>query len=70
MVIMAVDDDVIMESPYGAVVAMESSSAMAEFNKRNNLTLTITELDRGICASSNPPVNLIASSRILDATRT
>ena len=47
VVIMAVDDDIIMESPYGAVVAMESSSAMAEFNKRNNLTLTITEGDRG-----------------------
>lgn len=47
VVIMAVDDDIIMRSPYEAVVAMESSSPMSEFNKRNNLTLGITEGDRG-----------------------
>lgn len=44
---MAVDDDIIMKSPYEAVVAMESSSPMSEFSKRNNLTLGITEGDRG-----------------------
>jgi hypothetical protein len=44
---MAVDDDIIMESPYGAVLAMESFGAMTEFNQRNNLSLTITEGDRG-----------------------
>ena len=47
VVIMAVDDDVIMESPYGAVIAMESLSPFSDFNKRNNLTLVITEGDRG-----------------------
>lgn len=45
--IMAVDDDVIMESPYGAVLSMESFSSRADFNKRINLTLGITEGDRG-----------------------
>lgn len=47
VVIMAVDDDVIMESPYGGVVSMTSSSVLPDFRKQNNLTLAITEGDRG-----------------------
>ena len=47
VVIMAVDDDVIMESPYGAVVSMESFSPRPDFSKENNLTLVIMEGDRG-----------------------
>ena len=47
VVIMAVDDDIIMESPYGAVIGMESFSPRPDFVQRSNLTLVITELDRG-----------------------
>ena len=53
VVVMAIDDDVIMESPYGAVIGMESFSPRSDFNKRNNLTLVITELDRG--EKTTPP---------------
>lgn len=44
---MAVDDDVIMESPYGAVVSMDSFSPRFDFSKQNNLTLVVMEGDRG-----------------------
>ena len=45
---MAVDDDIIMESPYGAVVSMESLSLRPEYRQRNNLTLALTEADFGM----------------------
>ena len=48
VVIMAVDDDIIMESPYGAVVSMETISSVQDYDEQqNNLTLTITEGDTG-----------------------
>lgn len=55
---MAVDDDIIMESPYGGVISMQSLSPRSEFQKQNNLTVGITEGDIGQSSGiSLVPVN-------------
>ena len=51
VLIMAIDDDIILESPYGAVVSLTSISDRTAYNKNTNLTLVITEADRGECVS-------------------
>lgn len=51
IVVLAVDDDIIMESPYGAVVSMESFSLRPVFNKENNLTLIVMETDEGMTST-------------------
>jgi len=45
--ILAIDDEVILESPYGAVVSMEAFSLRPVYNDRTNLTLLITDSDSG-----------------------
>ena len=45
--ILAIDDDIIMESPYGAVVSMEAFSLRPVYNNRTNLSLLVTDSDSG-----------------------
>lgn len=44
---MAVDDDVILESPYGSIVAMTTDSSREAYLKASNLTLLVTDADEG-----------------------
>jgi len=43
--VMAVDDDVILESPYGSIVAMTTDSSREAYLKASNLTLLVTDAD-------------------------
>lgn len=45
--VMAVDDDVILESPYGSIVAMTTDSNREAYLKASNLTLLVTDADEG-----------------------
>ena len=47
MVVMATDDDIIRDSPYGALVSIESVSAKPEFQRAINLTIVIQDTDTG-----------------------
>ena len=45
--IMATDDDIILESPYGAIVSVVSSSDRPSYNSNNTVTLIIDDSDSG-----------------------
>ena len=45
--IMATDDDIILESPYGAIVSLFSSSDRLSYNNNNTFTLVIADSDIG-----------------------
>ena len=45
--IMATDDDIILESPYGAVVSLFSVSDRLSYNNNNTFTLVIADSDVG-----------------------
>lgn len=45
--IMATDDDIILESPYGAIVSLFSSSDRLSYNSNNTFTLVISDSDIG-----------------------
>lgn len=47
MFIMATDDDIILESPYGAIVSLFSSSDRLSYNSNNTFTLVIADSDIG-----------------------
>ena len=44
---MAVDDDVILESPYGSIIAMTTDSSREAYLKAADLTLLVTDADEG-----------------------
>ncbi len=50
IIVMATDDDIIRDSPYGAVLNMKSLSNRSEYNDRMiNLSLVIQDTDDGEC---------------------
>jgi len=44
---MATDDDVIRDSPYGAMVTMETINLSSKYERRINLSLVIQDADDG-----------------------
>ena len=44
---MATDDDIILESPYGAIVSVLSTSDRPSYNNNNTITLVIDDSDSG-----------------------
>ena len=44
---MATDDDIILESPYGAIVSVLSTSDRPSYNNNNTITLVIDDSDTG-----------------------
>jgi hypothetical protein len=45
--IMATDDDIILESPYGAIVSVLSASDRPSYSNNNTITLIIDDSDTG-----------------------
>lgn len=45
--ITATDDDIILESPYGAVVSVLSTSDIESYNNNNTITLIVDDSDLG-----------------------
>lgn len=45
--IMATDDDIILESPYGAIVSVLSTSDRPSYSNNNTITLIIDDSDTG-----------------------
>ena len=45
--IAATDDDIILESPYGAMVSLLSASDRLSYNSNNTFTLVISDSDIG-----------------------
>ena len=80
--ILAVDDDIIMDSPYGAMVSIESFSLHPAFNKENNVTILVAETDEGMllieyfkmhlcmCGSSNTIIIIMIIMTIIITTTT
>lgn len=44
---MATDDDIILESPYGAIVSVLSASDRPSYSNNNTITLIIDDSDTG-----------------------
>ena len=51
--IMATDDDIILESPYGAIVSVLSTSDRPSYNNNNTITLVIDDSDSGKKCTNN-----------------
>ena len=58
VVVLAVDDDFILESPYGAVLSLRSLSERASYERSTSVTLLISDTDRGEphCCSAITPL--------------
>ena len=49
---MALDDDVILESPYGSIIAMATDSSKEDYVKESDLTVLAFDTDEGECVGS------------------
>lgn len=47
--IMALDDDVILESPYGSIIAMATDSSKEDYVKESDITVLAFDTDEGEC---------------------
>ena len=46
---MALDDDIILDSPYGSVITMATDSSKEEYVKESDLTVLAFDTDEGEC---------------------
>ena len=49
---MALDDDVILESPYGSIIAMATDSSKEDYVKESDITVLAFDTDEGECVGS------------------
>ena len=47
--IMALDDDIILDSPYGSVITMATDISKEEYVKESDLTVLAFDTDEGEC---------------------